>query len=149
MSHFDYDHYSLTLDLIMRRQWPAPWHVVLPASYSYNACRETMVNYLTLAYLIADMLKLNLLRVEELYERLSDFIKGGTIIYGVTAGDKVVIGGAVYHVIWPEDRYVEENCGELIKVIREKIDKICKGDERCKENAENIMKRVKSTLGEL
>lgn len=73
--------------------------MVLLASYSYNACRETMVNYLTLAYLIADMLKLYLPRVEELYERLSDFIKGSTIIYGVTAGDKVVIDGVIYHVI--------------------------------------------------
>lgn len=149
LSHLDYDHYSLILDLIMQRRWPAPRYVVLPASYSYNVCREAVAMHFALAYLIADMLKLNLPRAEELYERLNDFIKGGTIIYGVAAGDKVVIGGAVYHVIWPEDRYVEENCGELIKVIREKIDKICKGDERCKENAEDIMRRVKSTLVEL
>ena len=52
LSHFDYDHYSLTLALIKQGRWPAPRYVVLPASYSYDACREAVAEYLALVYLI-------------------------------------------------------------------------------------------------
>ena len=85
----------------------------------------------------------------DLYKELSRFVGQKSIIYGVAAGDQIVFNGVVYHIIWPDKRYVKEKCDELINVIMRKIDEVCKGNKKCKEDAENIMKRIKSTLNGL
>jgi len=141
LSHFDYDHYSITGGLIRDGLWPKPKLVALPGTYSPQVCRETYMAYHMIASILAYMLKISPPPSWVLINILSSARRSGQII-GATQGAKLYVGELAYRIIWPPASGVEGLCGRLLEKLREKLHEIL---ERCRrsrgEECDEVMRR--------
>ncbi|HDM23894.1 MAG TPA: hypothetical protein ENG22_03015 [Candidatus Bathyarchaeota archaeon] len=139
LSHMDYDHFSIVANLVSDKGLPEPSAIILPASYSYSACKDTLIHYLALAEVIAYKLRIRRPRYTDIFKILSKCHNN----IGVSSGTVFSAGKLEYLIVWPEDSYAKNKCRELLSGLRRKIEELCKDDPRCKEVAEEAIRRIR------
>ena len=133
ISHFDYDHISLTAQLLNHTNTYADL-CIIPFTYSVEACRDALALYLAF---MASVIKppklpealeavLNRCRIKVLVER------GSSIFYD---------NYSQYEFLWPDAHYISSTniCDKIQKELRKRIENSCKRNpEMCKDLEKNI-----------
>ena len=145
LSHMDHDHFSIVESLIKTNILPKPSAIILPASYSLDVCKDTLIYYLALAEIIAYKLRIRPPRYIDIFEILSKCPNN----IGVCSGTVLSAGNLEYLIIWPEYDYAANKCRELLDSLRLKIKKLCKDDPMCKKIAEEAIKKIRYKAGDL
>jgi len=139
ISHFDYDHISLTAQLLDYTDKYADV-CIIPFIYSEKACREALVLYMTLlTYEI---------RVPTLPEALETILNRCRKKVLVRRGSIIRYDGASYYeFLWPYPNYIrsEKVCERIRGELEERIKSKCKEDpEICDHIINEIREKVES-----
>jgi len=154
ISHLDFDHYSIVLELVEKlRWWNEPSVIILPASYNLYECVEATVMYLMLADLLAIIMKVPPVRKEEIAPILSRARRKGRL-FGVKQGQIIRAGDTEYYILWPPNPSTRDICRRLAKELYDKLHKYldkyakelneyeCRNVEKCEERYLGILKEI-------
>lgn len=154
ISHLDFDHYSIVLELVEKLGWwNEPSVIILPASYNLDECMKATVAYLMLADLLATIMKIPPVHKEEIAPILSRARRKGRL-FGVKQGQIIRAGDIEYYILWPSNPSTRDIChrlaNELYNKLHTYLDKHakelngyeCRNVEKCEERYLGILKEI-------
>jgi len=158
ISHLDFDHYSIVLELVEKlRWWNEPSVIMLPASYNLDECMKATVMYVMLADLLATLMKVPPVYKEEIASILSRVRRKGRL-FGVRQGQIIKTGDIKYYILWPPNPSININirdiCSRLAKELYNKLHMYleehakdlkgykCQDIEKCEEEYLDILREI-------
>jgi len=147
ISHFDYDHISLTAQLLDDTNRQADL-CIIPFTYSVEACREALVHYVAL--LTYDLAyRAYRILVPTLPKALENILNRCRKKVLVRRGFKILYDGIPHYIfLWPDANYIgsKKVCERIRGELEERIKSKCEEDS---EICDHIINEIREKLGSI
>ena len=144
ISHFDYDHISLTAQVLRQTSTYAEI-CIIPFTYSTRTCREVLSQYL--AFMMYEA-RLYVKRVPALPEVLETIPGRCRKVLLAKRGSRLCINDNMcYEFIWPDPNYINMNvCEKIQEELGKKLEGLYERDPQAREEINRLVDGIRRKL---